>query len=154
MKRVAANDPVAIREIGIKHGNNGDYESAFEYLTKAAELGDATAHNGLSIAYLVGDGVEKDENRGLYHLVEAAIAGHPDARYNLAVDEWENERYDRAVKHFIIAANLGHDDSIQALKRCYKHGLVSKDDFAAALRGHHAAVEATKSPQRDAAEAS
>ena len=33
----------------------------------------------------------------------------------------------------------------------YKDGHVSKDDFAAALRGHQAAEDATKSPQRKAA---
>ena len=33
-----------------------------------------------------------------------------------------------------------------------KPGLVNKDDFAAALRAHQAAVDATKSPQREAAE--
>jgi len=32
-------------------------------------------------------------------------------------------------------------------------GRVSKDDFAAALRAHQAAVDATKSPQREAAAA-
>ena len=100
-----------------------------------------------------GEVVERDEKKGLYYLEEAAIAGHPSARYNLAGYEWDNERYDRAVKHFIIAANLGHDGSIQMLKECYKHGFVSKEDFAAALRAHQAAVDATKSPQRDAAEA-
>eukprot|EP00984_Skeletonema_dohrnii_P034284 scaffold33516_cov111-Skeletonema_dohrnii-CCMP3373.AAC.2 len=132
MRRVEKNDPVAIREIGMKHGNNGDYELAFEYLTKAAELGDALAHYLLSLFYRDGQGVEKDEKKGFYYLEEAAIA----------------------AKHFIIAANLGHDDSIQALKECYKRGgLVSKEDFAAALRAHQAAVDATKSPQRDAAEA-
>jgi DNA-binding GntR family transcriptional regulator len=31
-------------------------------------------------------------------------------------------------------------------------GIVSKEDYAAALRGHQAAVDATKSKQRDAAE--
>jgi hypothetical protein len=30
-------------------------------------------------------------------------------------------------------------------------GVVSKEDYAAALRGHQAAVDATKSEQRDAA---
>ena len=55
------------------------------------------------------------------------------------------------MKHWIIAASLGYDDSIQMLKGCYKNGLVSKEDFAAALRAHHAAVEATKSPQREVA---
>ncbi len=38
------------------------------------------------------------------------------------------------------------------LKEYYKHGFVSKDDFAVALRAHHAAVKAMKSPQREAAE--
>ena len=42
-------------------------------------------------------------------------------------------------------------DSIQELKECYKDGSVSKDDFAAALRAHHVAVKAMKSPQREAA---
>eukprot|EP00984_Skeletonema_dohrnii_P012110 scaffold4870_cov75-Skeletonema_dohrnii-CCMP3373.AAC.2 len=154
MRRAAANDPLAIREIGMKRCSNRDYERAFEYLTKAAEMGDALAHYSLSILYRGGLGVEKDKKKELFHLVEAAIAGHPDARYDLAVDEWENERYDRSIKHFIIAANIGHDGSIQALKECYKHGLVSKEDFAAALRAHQAAVDAAKSPQRDAAEAS
>jgi len=151
MKRVEKNDPVAIREIGIKHYSNGDYESAFEYYTKAVELGDASAHNNLSFMYQNSEGVEKDEKKGLYHLEEAAIGGYPSARHDLAGYEWNNERYDRAVKHFIIAANLGYDKSIQALKDCYKEGKVIKDDFAAALRAHQAAVDATKSQQREAA---
>eukprot|EP00984_Skeletonema_dohrnii_P015736 scaffold6862_cov92-Skeletonema_dohrnii-CCMP3373.AAC.2 len=151
MKRAKANDPVAMRHVGQKHCEEGDYERAIEYWTKAAELGGVEAHLDLACMYVEGKGVEKDEKRGLYHLVEAAIAGHPDARYNLAIKEGRNKRFDRAVKHFIISANLGHDGSIQALKECYKDGLVSKEDFAAALRVHQAAEDATKSPQRDAA---
>jgi len=55
------------------------------------------------------------------------------------------------VKHYIIATNLGYDLSIQSLKGCYKGGKVGKEDFAAALHRHQAAVDATKSPQRKAA---
>eukprot|EP00985_Skeletonema_marinoi_P001621 scaffold653_cov132-Skeletonema_marinoi.AAC.1 len=151
MKRVEKKDPVAIREIGKKHYHKGDYDTAFEHLTNAAELGDVDAHYQLSNLYRKGHGAEKDEKKRLYHLEEAAIAGHPDARYNLACHETRIKRFDRAVKHFIIAANLGDDESIQQLKKCYKYGDVSKDDFAAALRAHQAAVDATKSPQREAA---
>jgi len=151
MKRVEKNDPVVIREVGMKHYQKGEYDTAFEHWTKAAELGDVEAQYNLSHLYRKGEGVEKDEKKGWYHLEEAAIAGHPDARYNLALKEGRNKRFDRAVKHFIIAANLGHDESIQQLKKCYKYGDVSKDDFAAALRAHQAAVDATKSPQREAA---
>ena len=56
------------------------------------------------------------------------------------------------MKHWIIAANLGDDDSIKIFKQCYAYGDVSKEDFAAALRAHQAAVNATKSPQREKAE--
>ena len=52
---------------------------------------------------------------------------------------------------FIIAANLGYDESIGRLKEGFKFGYVRKEDFATALRGHQAAVDATKSPQRELA---
>eukprot|EP00986_Skeletonema_menzelii_P016803 scaffold15944_cov108-Skeletonema_menzelii.AAC.1 len=105
MKRVEANDPLAMWEMGTERCEEGDYKKAFEYWSKAAALGDAR-----------GKG-----------------------------------RVDRAVKHHIIAAKLGHDKSLEAVKDLYKAGQVSKEDFAAALRGHQAAVDATKSPQREAA---
>jgi tetratricopeptide (TPR) repeat protein len=151
MVRVEANDSVAIREMGVEHARAKEYEGAFKYLTKAAELGDAHAHYELSIMYMKGECIEKDEEKETYHLEEAAVRGHASARHNLAYCEENNGRIDRAVKHFIIAANLGHDRSLQALKDCYKGGAISKEDFAAALRAHHAAVNETKSPQREAA---
>jgi tetratricopeptide (TPR) repeat protein len=150
-KRVEANDPVALREEGKTRDKEGDYRSAFEYLSKAAELGDMSAHYELSFMYRDGQGVEKDKKNELYHLEAAAIGGHPKARHNLGCAEWNNGEIDRAVKHWIIAANLGGDASLHSLKLGYMEGIVSKEDFAAALRAHQAAVDATKSPQREEA---
>ena len=151
IKRIKAKDPVAMMQFGKELFLKGDHDGVFKYYTKAAELGDTMAHYNLSILYGKGQGVQKDEEKQLYHLEEAAIAGHPTARHNLGCYEERNGTVERAVKHFIIAANLGYDDSMQALKVGYKAGLVSKDDFAAALRAHHAAINETKSPQREAA---
>jgi len=152
MKR---NDPVAMREMGMHYYNKGDYKSAFEYLSKAAGLGDADAHCSLSDMYQEGQGVQKDEKKQVYHLEEAAIGGHTIARHNLGCKEWENGRPERAMKHFIIAANMGYDKSLDNLREAYRKGkgYVSKQDFAATLCAHQAAVDATKSPQRDEAEA-
>ena len=152
MKRVAANDPVAMRNYGIEQYEKGDYRSAFEYHVKAAELGDADAKYELARLYEFGIGVEKDEGKAIHFLEEAAIGGHSSARRTLGSIEWDNGNNERAVKHCIIAANLGDDDSIQLLMENFKRGFVSKDDLAAALRAHQAAVDATKSPQREAAE--
>ncbi|KAK1733152.1 tetratricopeptide repeat protein, partial [Skeletonema marinoi] len=152
LKRVKANDPVAMVQMSLRRYEAGDYDDAFRYVKKAAEFGDAGGHYELSIFYLEGPCVEKDEKKEVYHLEQAAIGGHPKARHNLGCKEKKNGRMDRAIKHMNIAAKLGHDVSLDALKVCFRGGLVSKEDFAAALRAHQAAVDATKSPQREAAE--
>ena len=153
MKRVEVDDPDAMCHMGKTRFHEGDYDGAFEYFSKAAGLGDVDAHYHLSVIYQNGKGVEKNEKKQLHHLEEAAIGGDPDARYNLGCVEWNNGRHERAAKHLIIAAKLGHDLALKMVKNGYALGIVSKEDFAAALRGHQAAVDATKSPQREAAEA-
>jgi len=153
MKRMEANDPVAMCREGREQHRKGDYSSAFEHFTRAAELGDAVAHHQISIMYHYGHGVEKDKGKKMYHMEQAAIGGHPLARCNLAYHEGINGRHERGVGHWIIAAELGCDHSIKALVEKFKEGFVSKEELAAALRAHQAAVDATKSPQREAAEA-
>ena len=148
MKRIEANDPVAMREMGGIRYHEGDYKSSFEYYLKAATLGDVKAHYQLSCMYRDGQGVEKNENKQLNHLTEAAIGGNPNARHNLGCKEMKNGQYDRAAKHFIIASKLGYDKSLKCLREIYKAGLMSKDDFTAALRSYQTAIAETKSPQR------
>lgn len=155
MKRVKAEDPVAMREHGLHQYHAGNFQNAFEYAKRAADLGDMDAHHNLAVLYLNGryNNGSFDEKKAVHHFEQAAIAGHPDSRYNLAKFELFEGNLDRAIKHWTIAANLGHDLSLAELKLRYKSGLVSKDVLAGALRGHQAAVDATKSPQREAAEA-
>ena len=74
---------------------------------------------------------------------------HHDARFNLGAYENGKGRVERAIKHFIIAANLGDDAAMQELKEFYKYGGMNKEQFASALRAHQAAADATKSPQRE-----
>ena len=73
MKRIEANDPVAIRDVGLECYYEGDYNTAFEYWTKAAGLGDADAHYELSVMYGEGECVEKDEKKTVHHLEQAAL---------------------------------------------------------------------------------
>lgn len=154
MKRVEANDPVSIDEEGMRRMLAGDQSTAVDYWKKSAGLGHIQSHYNMSNVYANGlGGVEKDEKKELYHLEQAAIGGHSIARHNLGMSEAKNFRPDRARKHFIIGANLGCDLSLEELKNMYCFRMASKGDFAAALRAHHAAVDAMKSPQRDEAKA-
>ena len=153
MKRIEANDPVALRQQGhyLRYLKE-DYIRAFEYFTMAVTLGDVEAHYKLAVMYREGHGVEKDVGKKIYHYEQAAISGHPRARYNLGFYEWNNnENAQRAVKHWIIAATLGEGDSLKALMKAFEEGFIEKKVLAAALRSQKAAVDATKSPQRKAA---
>jgi len=152
MKRIKANDPAALREIGVERYEDGNYDGALEYLSKAAELGDLDAHCQLGMMYEEGEGVEKDEEKVMYHWGKAAIGGHPIARHNLAVIERGNGNMERAVKHFIIAANLGNEGSMKELWKHYSAGNITKEELDATLRTHQTAIDAMKSEQRDAAE--
>ena len=152
MKRIEADDPVAIRQEGFEQYKKGDYKSSFKYYAKAAELGDADAHCKLACLYLEGQGVVKDSGKAMYHLEEAAIAGHTGARNGLGCEEWNKGNVKRAARHWVIAVKQGKENSIESLMEAFKRGLVEKEDLTAALRAHQAAVGAAKSPQREAAE--
>ena len=147
------DDPVAMTQMGNKYLGEGEYDKALQYFAKAAELGDAAAHGCLGGMYYNGEGVEKDEERAVYHLEQAAIGGHPQARAGLGFHEKNNGRMERAAKHYIIAANLGYDISLKHIKDLFVDGIVSKEEYAAALRGYQAAVNETKSAEREKGEA-
>jgi hypothetical protein len=149
MERVKKNDPVAMIQMGKNHYHEGDFGKAVEYYTKASELGGVSGHCCLGNMYYFGDGVEKDEKKAVYHWEQAAIGGHHVARASLADFEMENDRPKRAVKHYIINANLGDDPSLKCIKDLFIQGIVSKEEYAAALRAHQAAVDATKSSERE-----
>ena len=152
MNRVKANDPAAMSVMGLKLYYEGDCDTAFRYLTKAAQFGDIEAHYNLGVMYRDGEGVEKDEEKKVYHYEKAAIGGHPYARHNLGCAEHKNGNFDRSVKHYIIAANLGFEDSMKELWKHYSAGNITKEDLESTLRAHKAAIDAMKSRQREAAE--
>ena len=152
MKRVAANDPAAICYVGVMHHRKGHNSRAFDHYSKAAALGLIEAHFKLALLYLDGEGVEKDWGKGIHHLEEAAIGGHPGARYNLGVHENNSGNGERSVKHLMIAAKQGHDGAIKMLMEAFKWGYLEKEELAAALRAQKAAVDETKSLQRAEAE--
>ena len=77
MKRIEVNDPVAMFSWGLEQYYKADYSSAFEYFTRAAELGELDAHYTLSLMYYNGHGVEKDTEKKMYHAEGLLLAGIP-----------------------------------------------------------------------------
>ena len=162
MKRKEMNDAEAIHRIGHMYytgmlGLPQDNHRATELFQKAAELGSIDAHHALSIAYNIGLGVERDILKGIHHLQLAAVGGHEGARYNLGqvnkcISDEDINGMDRAMKHWMIAAKSGCNDSLKEVGKGYRAGYITKDEYASTLRAHQTSQDEMKSEQRKVAE--
>lgn len=99
-------------------------------------------------AYWKGEVVEKDQNKAIQHLKLAAIGGYEKARHCLGDAEMCNGNIDRAMKHYMIAAKSGYDNSLKLVGAGYKAGHVTKDEYAITLRAYQNTQDKMKSEQR------
>lgn len=127
-----------------------NHKKGLEMMNQAAELGSEIAHYSLGMAYVRGVGVEKNDEEAFQHLRLAAIGGILEARHVLGQGCRERNP-NLAYKHFLIAAEAGHDESLKEVKIGYAKGHVDKDAFEKALRAHKAACDEVASEQREKA---
>jgi TPR repeat protein len=154
-KRVEGDDAVAIHLLGSSYddGANGlqqDHEKAVELWLRSGELGYAGSYFNIGNSYYTGRGVESDVKKAVHYWELAAMGGHVIARHNLGCIEENAGNKDRAVKHYMIAAGAGDDDSLEQIRQCFLNGQATKDDFEKALRAHKEAKDKVKSDQREA----
>ena len=154
--RADKNDPEAINLLGgtYAHGGLGlqkDACRAVELWTEAAELGSVEALYNLGLLYYNGDGVKENKAKGVQFFERAAMQGHVQSRNNLGCDEGDKGNYDRAVRHLLISARMGHKGSVEMIKMLFMGGVATKEQYAQALKGYQDAVEEMKSHDRDEA---
>ena len=157
-KRVELGDSQAIFTLGCyyREGDDGfpqDYDKAFELFVRAGDLGHATAYCDVGSAYENGNGVEIDEKKATYYYKLAAIRGDVNARCNLGTMEVRAGNMNRALKHHMIAAGCGYNNSLTLIQKLYSNGYATKDDYATSLRAYQAYLAEIKSTQRDKAAA-
>jgi len=139
---------------GDYHGISQDHQKCIELLLKAGELGCTEAHFNLGDMYINGCGVEVDRKKAIYYWELAAMNGSVTARYNLGGNEYNSGDKVRGYRHFIIAARAGLKESLDAVKKGFMKGLVTKDEYASTLRAYHERQKETRSDARDKAAAS
>ena len=156
-KRVGADDSEATYNLGCYYsrgelGLQQDRKKAFALWLRAGELGHAAAYYNIGTDYYNGEeGAERDVKKAKYYHELAAMGGYVNARYNLGCMEEEAGNMSRAVKHWMIAAGAGDDDSLSNIRGCFMSGHASKDDFEKALRAHKESNDEMRSNQREAA---
>jgi len=128
-------------------GDNDSQDKSFEEFAELAEQGDVDAQSILAGAYFFGEGVPKDDIKGLLMYRDAAKQGDVRAQYMLGVifsmDDVRN--YKEALKWYAKAAEQNFASAQFQIGRMYSKGKgVLEDDEKtiywfkkAANQGHH-----------------
>jgi len=159
-KRVGADDAQAMSFLGGyyydgSHGLPQDYARALELWHRSAELGCAESMSNIGRAYYFGNGVERDEKKAEHYYELGAMKGCPHARFALVALDGEKGDidFDRALRHYMIAVEAGHKDSLEQIQHMYTGEHVTKDDYTKALQAYQNYLDEVKSGQRDEAAA-
>ncbi|KAL7528364.1 hypothetical protein ACHAWF_002536 [Thalassiosira exigua] len=134
---------------GIYEVENNDKKATRLYF-EAYIKGYRGATEDIGHAYLLGRGVDHNQGLSMKWYTLAAVEGRVLARRILGCMERNAGNICRAMKHLLIAASAGDDESLKDLMQGYKAGHVKKDDIEKALRAHHQAKNDMKSNRRDA----
>jgi TPR repeat protein len=134
-------------------GLQQDLAKANDLYLKAGELGCADAYYNLGNSYGEGWGVKIDMKKAKHYLEIGAMKGDVKSRNNIGCFEEDAGNLQRAFKHWIIGAKAGNKHSLDAVKKGYMDGYVTKDDYAQALRGYQKSQDEIKSDMRDKARA-
>lgn len=136
-KRVEARDAAATKMLGQcyifeEHGLPTYVAKGIKLWKEAARLGDVKAHYNLAILYDYGNvRVKKDTEKMLHHFEVAAIGSQFEARHNLVVFEYEEGRTVRALRHFMMSAKMGYEDSLECILELHKRGCTNTEFFRA-----------------------
>ena len=154
------SDPQAFYVLG-RHYNEGawglpqDFKKALDLWYQAADLGSCMALGSIGEAYMRSRGVEEDTDMANHYYRLSAIGGNEQARHNCGGwEEWKTSSVDRAtymsraMKHYMIAARAGMDQSLKMVGEGYKLGFVTKDEYTSTLRACKDSQDGMKSEQR------
>ena len=115
------------------------YEKSIPILELLAKENHAGAQIYISRAYFFGNGVTKDEAKGIEWLQKAADQGNAGAQtelgnlYNYFISGiTSEEKYTKTFKYYLKAAEQGHAGGLVGLARCYLDGIgVTKNEVKA-----------------------
>ena len=97
--------------------------------------------------------MERDGKKANHYYELAAVRGNAVARFNLGDGEARTGNWVRGLKHWMISAGDGYNDSVKNIQQLYMDGDATKEDYSKALQTYQAYIDEIKSDQRDKAAA-
>jgi TPR repeat protein len=122
-------------------GVNQSVQDAFRWCKAAADQGLPDAICLLGRMYLDGIGVPQSAIEAHNLFGKAAVAGHPESCYNLAVIHYQEGNHKEAHRLFTIAARANYHDAFFNLAIMYENGEGVERSIEKAIYWYHKAWE-------------
>lgn len=137
-----SDDPGAIFNKGrayiLGEGVEQDVSLGYEFVEKAADLGQVDAEYAMGMAYLNGYLREEDAFKAYDFFLKAAEKEHLEAMYQVALCQIQGRgvytNMKQSFETFMKAAKLGHAPSMTSIARFFKGGIGVDKDYAEAVQ--------------------
>ena len=130
--------------------------AALDFYIRAVELGSPEACVFIGNCYDKGNGVAVDKERAALFWRVGALRGDVVARHNIGCSEYGLGNHEIAIRHWKIAAEGGHQKSLDILKNIYNADgkepgkeFISKEDMNSTYRACHEAQMEIKTEERE-----
>lgn len=143
-------DTKELYQEAIKCERSGEIETAFELISKGAELNDIDCIAQLGYYYMVGQGVDLDYKKAVNYLSKAANEGNMYAQYNLGICYSNGfgvgQNPELANKWLKKAAEQGHIEAQNAVNPQINYAflILGLIVFAGAVIGYHETLDMFK----------
>ncbi len=143
----------ALYNLGLFYDADDDKTKVFEYMKRAADLGDADAQIRIGYMYEKGIGVEQNYEKAVENYKKGAEQGSDYGFFNLGVLSLEGhglkQSYENGIIYMSQSALMGHDLGFWGLGELYRDGEgVKKDNNMAADFFHKAAEMGNEEAQK------
>ena len=133
-----------------------DDMKALDCFIRAVELGSPEACGCIASHCIDGNGVNVNRERASLFGRVGALRGHITARHAIGISEYESGNHEIAIRHWKIAAEAGHQPSLNNLRCIYNADgkmpgkeFVSNEEMDAVYRSGHEAQLEVKSEERE-----
>ncbi len=116
----------------------------FDNRKEMAAKGDISSEYQLGMCYLNGNGVIRDEERGVNHIKSAAEKGLSEAQFYLGciyLGEGRNQNYQKSTEWLTKSAKQGNPDAQYMLGYVYKFGLGTDPNYELSAQWYRKSAE-------------
>ena len=156
MKRANAGQPDSMYRVADYYfrgmmGVQQDKTKGWKWFHLALEAGSGQAAWEIGTCYFYGDGVDHDVEKALEYYQMAVELGFEGAYPNIGFVLMERGEIEKGMLNFrkAVMCGISYDGFFDELRRGFKNGFITKEEYAFTLRTHQTAVDETKSEERE-----